>query len=140
MIRLMVEALSGLGHHAASRSEETWATVSARVSAEIEASDHLFLVAEEDGELAGLLEARLETPHAVFQPKRLLHVSAVFVEPSRRRRGWARQLLAKALEWGRDRGCADAQLNTLVSNPARGLFASLGFREVEVRMIRPLAR
>jgi predicted enzyme related to lactoylglutathione lyase len=47
--------------------------------------------------------------------------------------------MEEALSWARGRGCVEAQLNTLVGNPARALFASLGFREVESRMTRSLS-
>jgi len=43
-------------------------------------------------------------------------------------------LLEAVLEWGREKGCAEAELNMLVSNPARRLYEKLGFKEFQLEM------
>lgn len=101
--------------------------------------DHLFLQAEVAAEVVGLLEARVDTTGGVFEPKRLLHVSAIYVRPERRRQGIARHLLELGFAWGRERACAEARLNALAANPARTLYASLGFQEFRIEMRGPLA-
>jgi GNAT superfamily N-acetyltransferase len=80
--------------------------------------------------IVGLTEA--------FAPKKTLHISAVYVVPAHRRHGMARRLLEAALDWGRQAGCVEADLNTLVHNPARALYERLGFTAFELKMVRRL--
>jgi hypothetical protein len=47
-------------------------------------------------------------------------------------------LIAEALDWGAQRECDQAALNTLVGNPARELFESIGFRVFELEMRKSL--
>jgi GNAT superfamily N-acetyltransferase len=138
MIRSMVGDMGVFGPDPVCEDDEPWGEVSERVEAEITAPSHLFLVAERAETPIGLVEARRERTDPVFAPKDLLHVSAVYVRPEHRRRGVATQLLRETLSWGREQGCVEAQLNTLATNPARQLYASLGFAEVRTEMRRPL--
>lgn len=63
-----------------------------------------------------------------------IHVLNVAVDPTRRRRGVARALLAEVLSRARERGAALAQLEVRRGNvPALALYESLGFRRVGVR-------
>ena len=133
--REMVLALGEFCPEEVSRDEAVWAAVAAGIAPRVGEADRLLLVATpERGAPVGLLEACVNTPHTVFVQRKLLHVSAVFVEPGLRRRGIAARLMAEALAWARAQGCIAAQLNTLTGNPARRLYESLGFREVEARM------
>lgn len=138
MIRSMVCDMGVFGPDPVSEDEEPWAEVTERVEAELSAPSHLFLVAESEETTIGLVEARRERTHPLFAPKDLLHVSAVYVRPEHRRRGVATRLLRETLSWGKDQGCVEAQLNTLATNPARQLYASLGFSEVRTEMRRSL--
>lgn len=138
MIRAMVNDMGVFGPDPVSEDEEPWGEVSQRVQAELSAPGHLFLVAEEDEGPIGLVEARRERTDPVFAPKELLHVSAVYVRPERRRQGVATRLLRETLSWGKEQGCVEAQLNTLATNPARQLYASLGFADVRTEMRRSL--
>ncbi|HEX6853576.1 MAG TPA: ribosomal protein S18-alanine N-acetyltransferase [Candidatus Polarisedimenticolaceae bacterium] len=60
-----------------------------------------------------------------------LEINNIAVEPSHRRRGHARALLARAIERAARLGCDRAILEVRPSNEgARRLYASFGFREV----------
>jgi ribosomal protein S18 acetylase RimI-like enzyme len=70
-------------------------------------------------------------------PARALYIDALAVDPSFRRRGAARALLAQAERQARSRGLPSVALDTTVDNAAaRALYAAAGFREVATR--RPL--
>ncbi|HJP40746.1 MAG TPA: ribosomal protein S18-alanine N-acetyltransferase [Dehalococcoidia bacterium] len=62
------------------------------------------------------------------------HVVAVGVEPHERRRGLARLLVCRLLQYARELGMADATLECRRSNePARRLYRQFGFCEVGER-------
>lgn len=63
-----------------------------------------------------------------------LHITAVAVDPRRRRRGLGRRVLEGLLEEGRQRGAERATLEVASGNDAaRGLYRALGFREAGIR-------
>ena len=57
---------------------------------------------------------------------RFAYVNGVYVYPAYRRRGIARRLMQMALEWARERGCAQVRLRS--SDEGRPLYEQLGFR------------
>jgi GNAT superfamily N-acetyltransferase len=62
-------------------------------------------------------------------------VNSVFVVPELRRRGIARELMRRGLEWMRRRGCVVVRLRT--SDDGERLYEALGFvrgREMELRL------
>ena len=75
---------------------------------------------------------------ALFEPRRVLHIHALYVCEVYRNRGIGQALLQALLEWGQRSACVEAELNTLWRNPARSLYERLGFRELEIRMTRRL--
>jgi ribosomal-protein-alanine N-acetyltransferase len=63
-----------------------------------------------------------------------LHITAVAVDPAQRRRGLGRRVLGALMERGRRRGAERATLEVAVTNdPARGLYAALGFEVAGIR-------
>jgi len=72
----------------------------------------------------------------VFEPKQILHIHAVYLLEAHRRKGIGQALLEAILDWGQKSDCVEAELNTLVRNPARSLYEKLGFSEFEIKMIR----
>ncbi len=56
-------------------------------------------------------------------------ITDVWVDPSQRRTGLARVVMADLLAWGAERGAGTVLLQVLADNaPARGLYEGLGFR------------
>ena len=83
------------------------------IQSQLTSADHLFLVAElnpPSNPLIGVLEASITAFHPVFLAKSSLHIHAVYVVPAYRRSGVARSLMEAAFEWGREKGCIEADL------------------------------
>jgi ribosomal protein S18 acetylase RimI-like enzyme len=99
---------------------------------EDEEHGELVYLADEDGELVGLLEA------SAAGPKRW-HVEVVHVRPSARRRGVATALLREFANDARAQGAEWVSLDVLASNDvARTVWRKLGFAEVELLLSQPL--
>jgi GNAT superfamily N-acetyltransferase len=107
-----------------------------RFTDSLEKEDHVYLVAgvEGEGEPAGVAEASLVSPHEMFRRKLVVHVHSLYVRPRYRGEGIGRRLLEEALDWGRRRGCVEAELSVLAGNPARALYARMGFEISELEM------
>ena len=141
LLRRMLDEMASLGGHPVSKNESEWACIEAAIVSEIEREDRLFLMAEQAGPdpiPIGLAEARVATRSPIFEPARVLHVHALYVESAHRRQGIAGALLEAVLDWGRASGCVEADLNVLLANPARALYEGLGFRARQVEMAREL--
>jgi GNAT superfamily N-acetyltransferase len=96
----------------------------ADVGATSESSGNLRLVADQDGQVAGWLTARIEHPAA--NPARQLVrelswirlvVDALVVDQATWRHGIGTALLTAAESWGRDRGARMVMLDTYVHSP-----------------------
>ena len=96
-------------------------------------------IPEEDGSApCGMLDASIQAPEEVFAPRRMVHIHALYVQPGWRKKGVGGKLLEAALEWGRQNGCQEAELNVLAGSPARALYESMGFVPFEVNLRRSL--
>ena len=136
---LMLEEMASMGGHEVSKAASAW--LEKRVRDNVRKECHAYFVADLTGTGAipvGLVEALVVSREPVFEPKQVLHISAVYVLRPHRRRGIGRALLGAALNWGRSSGCAVAKLNTLSGNPARSLYEEQGFRVFEMEMTRDL--
>lgn len=87
-------------------------------------ADTLALVAEDDGTIAGYLEASLQLPDetARWQGQRDLSEIRLFINfvgtaDAYKRQGVATQLVQAAEEWGRERGAAVAVCDTFIGSP-----------------------
>jgi len=140
-LRSMLEEMVALGGHPLGDAGEVSDWLQVRFAAAMEEPDHLFLVAEPEESGAqplGILEASVIRPHPVFEPRRILHIHALYVEPGHRGQGVARLLVDAALQWGRDHACVEASLSVLAGNPARHLYELLGFSPFEFELRRAL--
>ncbi len=140
-LRSMVEEMASLGGHPISQEEAIWENLENITRAQIGEQDHRYLLAETiepEPTALGLAEAGVVDLHPVFEPRRVLHIHALYVRVSHRRRGIGQELLEAILDWGRSQGCVEVELNTLVANPARSLYEKLGFRAFEIEMRRQL--
>jgi len=88
----------------------------------------------------GFAAANLESLDNIFLAKKRLHLSAVYTNRNVRHQCIARQLMHKALYWGRRMNAREADLNMLVANPSRRLFEHLGFQPHEISMVKKLDR
>ena len=98
--------------------------------------EHVFLLAvpdEVETQPVGMVEAYLTFPDEAFRQVRKLHIAAIYVRPERRHAGIGRSLLEAAIEWGRELGCEQVELNVLAGNPARRLYENMGFEVFEVQ-------
>lgn len=133
LLRRMLEETSSWGRDPLSPDPRAWEELALTFRDELAREETFALIA---GAELGLIVARVDRLHLVFAPKRLLHVSALWVDPGARRRGLARRLLDEALAWGRSQGCEEARLNVLLGNPAHALYRAMGFEDVQVEMRR----
>ena len=96
-------------------------------------------VAEDDGVVAGVVafaNAQRSREDRTLVPG-LAHISAVFVDPARWRRGIARRLLDAADAAMRAGGYERAQLWTLEGSPAERLYSALGWSRDGRRDVYP---
>ena len=95
--------------------------------------EYLVLVALDDEETAGFVEISLRREDDNgFKMPTVAFVEGICVAPSHRRKGVARALVAKAMEWGRARGIHEFASEALLANGASHAFhRALGFAETE---------
>ncbi len=142
VVELLAEMLQDMDSYSdleLNEVDQVRAQILERFRGSLEKDDHAFLVApmaEEGDELVGIVEASVVSPPAVFRPRPLIHIHSLYVQPRWRRQGIGRSLLEEALEWGRARGCAEADLSVLASNPARQVYERLGLQVFELEMRR----
>jgi GNAT superfamily N-acetyltransferase len=136
LIKAMLQDMASYGGHALNEESEISLRLRTHFTDVSEKEDHIFLLAVLEGkeEPVGVIEASVVCPHEILQPKSVLHLHSIYVEPSCRGEGIGRRLLAAALEWGRGKGCVEAELNVLARSPARKLYASAGFEVFELEM------
>lgn len=135
-ILVMLQDMASYGGHTLNEESQVRSQLRAHFVDALEKGDHLFLLAvleAEEGPV-GVIEASVVSPYDIFRPKSVLHIHSIHVKPNHREEGIGRKLLEAALEWGKEKACQEAELNVLVSNPARKLYESLGFKAFELEM------
>ena len=143
LIRCMVTEMALYGGHAVNDSPEVWSSMAELVKANSIRKDYIYLIARFRSTVqttVGFAAANLESPDNIFAAVKRLHISAGYTNPNVRRQGIARQLIQKALEWGRRMNAEEADLNVLVANPSRRLYEHLGFQQHEISMVMKLDR
>lgn len=105
------------------RSAEDWA---ARLAAAAVSGKDCPLLAELDGQPAGLVWAKMDSVNPA-----LVHLFQMWVAPECRGRGVGRGLLDAALDWAREREVRFAELDvTLGNSSALRLYERAGFKAV----------
>jgi GNAT superfamily N-acetyltransferase len=113
-----------------------------------ESSDALRLVAEQDGQVAGWLTARLAQPAASAAHQLVrelgwirLMVDALVVDQAQWRHGTGTALLEAAKSWGRDRGASMVRLDTYVHSPVSVPFYErhMGYQRRSIHFARELS-
>jgi ribosomal protein S18 acetylase RimI-like enzyme len=96
----------------------------------------VFLVADRDGKLAGFLIGTLESEIPIYRLAEYGFIHDIWVEPTYRNEGIARQLVMLAIEKFRDLGMKQVRGDTAAANDAaRGLLKSCGMRASTVEML-----
>ena len=135
-LRLMITEMEAMGGYAVARGEDHWSEIEGGVPDRLHSEDRIYLLAELDSVQIGFGEAKYASAMPVFEPKKILHISSVYVTPGYRGQGIGKRLLKALLNRGRGHGCTEVELNVLVGNPARKLYSDLGFTDFEVKMTR----
>src|ERR1700722_7198045 len=116
------------------RAARGWVSSSADKAA---GADRAFYVAVAGSHVIGLVTV-CELAHFTGQGD--AYVGELVVSRGWEGRGVATRLMAVAEEWAAKRGLAFVRLGTGSANkPARGLYASLGYAEELVEMVKPVA-
>ncbi|MFC2095029.1 GNAT family N-acetyltransferase [Candidatus Bipolaricaulota bacterium] len=111
------------------------ATEESRIAAVIDGPDATLLVAEEDGEIRGLLEIHVtrtkELP--ILVQKTYGYIQELIVSDGYRRRGTGSELLAVARDWARERGAQSLRASVVPCNEhAQNFYAKQGFSDIMV--------
>ena len=87
------------------------------------------LLAEEDGEIvgAGGMSVVEKPPYFGCPTGRIGLLSGMYTRPDRRRRGIAREILARLTDAAREKGCGTVQITA--SEMGMKLYAAFGFRQ-----------
>jgi GNAT superfamily N-acetyltransferase len=153
-VQAMLSEMYALNTHAPPDYTEAWLDFESRIVQTLRCEDdgaarylcaanHLLEIAETIGGDAapiGLIDASILPPAAIFRPARTLHIHALYVLPTCRRRGVGAALLRATIDWGQEHQCLRAQLSVLPHNPARRLYQALGFTAFGLEMRKELAR
>lgn len=137
LVMAMLREMAAHGGRALNDEAYVTARLRERFLDSLEKDDHVNLLRLAEGreeEPVGIVEASVRSPYDIFRPKSVVHIHALYVEPRHRGQGMGRHLLEEALRWGRERGCTEATLSVLAGNPARELYARVGFELFELEM------
>jgi ribosomal protein S18 acetylase RimI-like enzyme len=139
MTRLMVCEMEQYGGRQATTDESTWSEHAVRIAAELKEDNFKYLIAEAaDSKRIGLGGARINALGGVLAPKKIVHISVVYVLPNFRRTGVASKLMSQMLDWGRHTGGDYFDLNVVAGNPARSLYQKFGFSDAAINMTLPI--
>jgi ribosomal protein S18 acetylase RimI-like enzyme len=136
-LRAALQDMEAAGGHAVNSDETFWRDFTAKVSRSIQYNDRLYLLAQTGNAAVGYLEGKSSALHEVFAPKRSFHLNAVYVVPESRNQGIAILLVDRALQWAKDQGYRESDLNVLANNRnAKRLYEKMGFSvfRYEMRM------
>jgi ribosomal protein S18 acetylase RimI-like enzyme len=140
-LRSMVDAMAAVGASIPVHDKKKWLDIQTNIESAISHNERLYLLAEyekEKNKPLGFIEASIFSMPVVFEPRKVLHIHSLYVVDAERRKGIATELMKQMLMAGREKGCTEAELDTLVANPARGMFERLGFCVSEHSMRKPL--
>ncbi len=109
------------------------------VSEWLEDPETQVFLAEEGGGVVGYIRAGVESAPEYSSEKKIGVVFDSYVEEEYRRQGIAGELFAAALTWFKKKKARSIELNVDCRNEgAIALWRELGFREIKLRMRRPI--
>lgn len=107
--------------------------------AQLASPGEVMFLAEVDDQVVGILRCVESAASPLLDPPRYGYVSSVYVEPTARRRGVLRSLLAAAERWCADRGIDEMRLHSVVGDGVSGgAWDAMGFEPVEVVRMKKL--
>ena len=96
----------------------------------------VFFVADRDGKMAGYIVGTIEPEIPIYWQPECGWIHDIFVDPTYRNEGIARQLVTLSVEKFKELGVKQVRLQTAANNEiARELFKSCGFRVSTVEML-----
>jgi len=96
----------------------------------------VFLVADEQGELAGFVLGQVQDDYAMYRLGRYGFIHELWVEEEQRRKGIGKALMLAALSRFRTAGVPQVRLDTAAKNEAaQRLFKACGFRSSTIEML-----
>jgi ribosomal protein S18 acetylase RimI-like enzyme len=105
------------------------------------ASSETMLVAEQNGEIVGFIEAKIDqSPDPMHRSMTFCHVGEIVVRGQHRSHGIGAQLLRGAEDWGREHGADFASLEYHIANTRAGSFYQrrMGYKTAAVTAIKRL--
>jgi ribosomal protein S18 acetylase RimI-like enzyme len=139
MVQKMIMDMENHGGYTATKTSAAWEETFSAIAKAADAEDARFFIAELPNHgYIGLSAGKLLTLSGPFAPKRILHISALYVASGFRRRGIATKLLCLLINWGRTAGAEQCELGVLSNSPARSLYEKRGFRPFEIKMTKSL--
>jgi ribosomal protein S18 acetylase RimI-like enzyme len=100
---------------------------------------HTVFVVEREGEVAGLVALRTDTPFG--HARQLAHISALVTLESARRSGVGQELVEAAIDYARRNGCTGIELTcglTPAREAAHRLYQAAGFEKNSIRYWLPV--
>jgi ribosomal protein S18 acetylase RimI-like enzyme len=133
-VKAMLKEMESMGGYKVNPDAIFWDNLHEKINKSIKDVNRLYLFGQIENELIGFVEGRIHTLFEVFAPKKVFHISSIYVVPDRRGKGIAASLMKKALNWASEQGCEQADLNVLINNNAKGLYEKLGFKVFQQEM------
>lgn len=141
LIKNMVIEMENYGGYSVNRSQDVWESMELEIRENFTRPESIYLVAIDssiNSTVIGMAAGNLEQLENIFNPRKRLHISAIYTVPHMRGHGVARKLLEYLLDWGEQMNASEVDLNVLIANPARFLYEKFGFESQEISMIKKI--
>jgi GNAT superfamily N-acetyltransferase len=110
-----------------------------RLGAHHQSTHETTFLAEQGGVPVGILRCVSSQGSPLLEPPGYCYVSSVYVRPAARRHGILRALLARAVEWSRERGFPEIRLHSVAGHDSsNAAWDALGFEVVEHLRMRKI--
>ena len=100
------------------------------LEAQLDDVESALFVWEENGDLLGFCGARIDRAPPILEERRRAEIADLLVEPSARRRGCGRALVAAATGWARKQGVERIEVRVVAGNVAgQAFWRALGYAD-----------
>ena len=101
--------------------------------------DRVIFVAEENKKIVGAILGKFFKPLRISRYKKKGHISNLYVDKAHRKKGIAKKLTKKVLEWLKENNIPHASLEIHLDNKAaQNLYHKVGFKNFTVKMVKKL--